>query len=174
MLKGRKQLQSFVDVSVVVPDDRSRIPQIQWTVDNEKKAEYVRKYFGKKLICTDRVDLSALDILSTYAEQECIENLFRVSKNTDHFSVRPQFHWTDQKIRVHVMICLMGIAVVEVLRRKMAEAGLKYSKEALIEKLATIRDGWVIRDMKQAERVLEDMDEEQQKLMDIVGKLSTT
>ena len=174
VLKGRKQLQSFVDVTVVVPDDRSRIPQIQWTVDNEKKAEYVRKYFGKKLICTDRVDLSALDILSTYAEQECIENLFRVSKNTDHFSVRPQFHWTDQKIRVHVMICLMGIAVVEVLRRKMAEAGLKYTKEALIEKLATIRDGWVIRDMKQAERVLEDMDEEQQKLMDIVGKLSTT
>ena len=158
VLKGRKQLQSFVDVSVVIHDDSGKNPEVIWSIDDEKKTAYVSKYFGKKLICTCRSDLSMLDILSTYAEQECIENLFRVSKNTDHFSIRPQFHWTDQKIRVHVMICLMGIALVEVLRRKTAEAGLVYSKEALIDKLVTIRDGWVIRDMKQAERVLEDMD----------------
>ena len=173
VLKGRKQLQSFVDITVETSADYNTDPKVTWCIDNERKAAYIRKYFGKKLICTNRSDLSVQDILSTYAEQECIENLFRVSKNTDHFSVRPQFHWTDQKIRVHVMICLMGIAVVEVLRRKIAEAGMVYSKEALIEILATIRDGWVIRDMKQAERVLEDMDEEQQKLMEIVQSLVT-
>ena len=173
-LKGRKDLQSFVDVSVVISDDSCQIPKVVWGIDNEKKTAYIRKYFGKKLITTNRNDLSMLDILSTYAEQECIENLFKVSKNTDHFSIRPQFHWTDQKIRVHVMICLMGIAAVEVLRRKTKEAGLEYSKEALIDKLASIRDGWVIRDMKKAERVLEDMDEEQHKLMEIVEKLNAT
>lgn len=172
VLKGRKQLRSFVDVSVVIPDASGSDPKVIWCINEENKAAYIHKYFGKKLICTNSSDLSLSDILSTYAEQECIENLFRVSKNTDHFSVRPQFHWTDQKIQVHVMICLMGIAVVEVLRRKMEEAGLVYSKEALIEKLATIRDGWVIRDMKHAERVLEEMDEDQQKLMDIVHNLS--
>ena len=170
-LKGRKQLQSFVDVSVVISSDPGTNPKVTWIIDDERKAAYIRKFFGKKLICTNRGDLSVLDILSTYSEQECIENLFRVSKNTNHFSIRPQFHWTDQKIRVHVMICLMGIAVVEVLRRKTAEAGMVYSKEALIEKLATIRDGWIIRDMKKAERVLEEMDDEQRKLMDIVNNL---
>lgn len=173
VLKGRKQLQSFVDITVVMSADPDTDPKVAWNIDAEKKAAYIRKYFGKKLICTNRNDLSVQDILSTYAEQECIESLFRVSKNTDHFSIRPQFHWTDQKIRVHVMICLMGIAVVEVLRRKMAEVGMVYSKEMLIEKLATIRDGWVIRDMEQAERVLEAMDEEQEKLMEIVKNLVT-
>ncbi len=172
VLKGRKYLQSFVDITVEMSADSVADPRVSWNIDDEKKASYIRKYFGKKLICTNRNDLSVKDILSTYAEQECIENLFRVSKNTDHFSVRPQFHWTDQKIRVHVMICLMGITAVEVLRRKTAEAGMVYSKEMLIEKLATIRDGWVIRDTKQAERVLEDMDEEQQKLMEIVKNLA--
>jgi len=67
----------------------------------------------------------------------------------------------------------MSITALEVLRRKIAEAGMVYSKEALIEKLATIRGGWVIRNMKQAERVLEDMDKEQQKLMEIVKNLVT-
>lgn len=170
-LKGRKQLQSFVDVSVSVPADPLGSPEIKWKIDEEKKAVYVRKFFGKKLICTNRRDLSALDILSTYSEQECIENLFKVSKDPDHFSIRPQFHWTDQKIRVHVMMCLMGITVAEIFRKKAEDAGMTYTKEALIEKLATIRDGWVIRDMKKAERVLEDMDEEQRKLMEIVEKL---
>lgn len=170
-LKGRKQLQSFADVSVVMSSDLDTNPKVTWMIDEEKKTAYVHKYFGKKLICTNRSDLSPLDILSTYAEQECIENLFRVSKNPDHFSIRPQYHWTDQKIRVHVMICLMGITIVEILRRKIEEAGMIYSKEALIEKLVTIRDGWVIRDMKQAERVLEEMDDEQRKLMDIVENL---
>ena len=69
------------------------------------------------------------------------------------------------------MICLMGIAVVEAVRSKMAEAGMVYSREALFEKPETIRDGWVIRDMGQAERVLEEMDDEQRKLMDIVQNL---
>ena len=46
------------------------------------------------------------------------------------------------------------------------------TKEALIEKLTTIRDGWVIRDTKRAERILEEMDEQQQKLMNIVEKLN--
>ncbi len=107
------------------------------------------------------------NILSTYTEQECIENLFKISKNPDHFSVRPQFHWTDQKIRVHVMLCMFAVAAAEVLRKKMEENGLVYTREALIEKLKTIHDGWIISDMKKADRVVEQLDEEQEKLLNI-------
>ena len=46
------------------------------------------------------------------------------------------------------------------------------TKEALIEKLVTVRDGWVIRDRKSAEKIFEEMDEQQQKLMNIVEKLN--
>lgn len=166
-LKGRKNLASFVDVSVQIPSDPDGMPVITWRIHEDKKAEYTRRYFGKKLICTDQTELSVLDILSTYTEQECIENLFKVSKDPDHFSIRPQFHWTDQKIHVHVMLCMIAVTVAEVLRKKMEDNGLVYTKEALIEKLATIHDGWIIRDLKKADRVVERLDEEQQKLLDI-------
>ena len=172
-LKGRKNLSSFVKVNVQIPSDSDGMPLISWVIDEEKKAEYMRRYFGKKLICTDQADLSASDILSTYTEQECIENLFKVSKNPDHFSVRPQFHWTDQKIQVHVMLCMFAVAAAEVLRKKMEENGLVYTKESLIEKLATIHDGWIIRDMKRADRVVEQLDEEQEKLLNISLALAT-
>lgn len=167
VLKGRKNLSSFVEVSVQIPSDSDGMPLITWMVHEDKEAEYTRKYFGKKLICTDQTSLSAFDILSTYTEQECIENLFKVSKNPDHFSVRPQFHWTDQKIHVHVMLCMFAVATAEVLRKKMEENGLVYTKEALIEKLSTIHDGWIIHDMKKADRVVEHLDEEQEKLLAI-------
>lgn len=174
VLKGKKNLVSFVDVSVQIPSEPGALPFIKWEVNEERKAEYTRKYFGKKLICTDQTQLSVFDILSTYTEQECIENLFKVSKNPDHFSVRPQFHWTDQKIHVHVMLCMIAVTVAEVLRKKVEDQGLAYTKEALIEKLATIHDGWIIHDMKKADRVVEQLDDEQRTLLNIALSLNAS
>ena len=97
---------------------------------------YVTVNLEKLIVRTSgqsKTELSAGDILSTYTEQECIENLFKVIKNPDHFSVRPQFHRTDQKIHVHVMLCMFAVAAAEVLRKKMEENGLVYTKEPLIE-----------------------------------------
>ena len=166
-LKGRKNLASFVEVSVQIPSDSDGNPFISWQIHEDKEAEYTRKFLGKKLVCTDQKELTMLDILSTYTEQECIENLFKVSKNPDHFSVRPQFHWTDQKIHVHVMLCMFAVTLAEVLRRKVEENGLKYTKESLIEKLSTIHDGWIIHEMNKANRVVEQLDAEQEKLLNI-------
>lgn len=100
------------------------------------------------------------------------ENLFKVSKNPDHFSVRPQFHWTDQKIHVHVMLCMIAVSVAEVLRKKVEDQGLVYTKEALIEKLATIHDGWILHDLKKADRVVEQLDDEQRALLEIALSLN--
>lgn len=65
------------------------------------------------------------------------------------------------------MLCMFAVAAAEVLRKKMEENGLAYTKESLIEKLTTIHDGWIIHDMKKADRVIEQLDEEQRKLLDI-------
>ena len=169
LLKGRKGLEAFISIEVVF--DENKPTSVKYLLDEEKKQAYIRKYFGKKLICSSKTDHDMTDILSIYAEQECIENLFKVSKDPDHFSVRPQFHWTDQKIRVHVMMCMMALSIAEVFRRKTEDAGSIYTKEALIDKLSTIRDGWLIRDLRKVDRVLEDMDEEQKTLMAVVDNL---
>ena len=62
---------------------------------------------------------------------------------------------------------MIALTIAEVLRKKVEDNGLVYTREALIEKLATIHDGWIIHDLKKADRVVEQLDEEQQKLLDI-------
>ena len=72
------------------------------------------KYYGKHLLVTDQDDWTTEKILNVYRDQEYIERFFRDSKDTSHFSVRPVFHWTDQKIRVHVMMCYLGLTLCRV------------------------------------------------------------
>ena len=70
------------------------------------------------------------------------------------------------------MLCMFAVTIAEVLRKKVEDQGLVYTKEALIEKLATIHDGWILHDMKKADRVVEQLDDEQRALLDIALSLS--
>ncbi len=120
--------------------------QATLTIDEDSKRAYCRKYYGKKLTVTDRIQWSTERILSEYAGQECIENgIFRLSKNTEHFSVTPQHHWTDDKIRVHVFICMLSLTLAEVLRMKLEEADVKVSTTAILDLLALVRKAVIMR-----------------------------
>ena len=68
----------------------------------------------------------------------------------------------------------LGDRVRMLIRGLKAPSGSRESKEALIEKLATIHDGWIIHDLKNADRVVEQLDEEQKKLLDISLALATS
>ncbi|MFO0795585.1 MAG: hypothetical protein U0586_16155 [Candidatus Brocadiaceae bacterium] len=57
---------------------------------------------------TDRHDWDTADIIKAYYGQSKIEHAFKNLKNPYHLALKPQFHWTDQKIRVHFFICVLG------------------------------------------------------------------
>lgn len=61
------------------------------------------------------------------------------------------------------MLCVITVTRAEILRRRVEGKGFNYTKGALIEKLATIRDGWIIHNLKKADRLLEESDDEQEK-----------
>jgi len=95
--------------------------------------------FGKKAIITDQSDWNTEDILSSYFSQSDIEKVFRHVKNTDHHTIRPQFHWTDQKIHVHVFICLLGFMLTCLLQKELQEQGFIAEKEKIIDTLMKVR-----------------------------------
>ena len=49
---------------------------------------------------------------------------FRQLKDRHVVSFSPMFHWTDQKIRVHVFYCVVALAIAHLMRRQAAQAGL--------------------------------------------------
>ncbi len=95
-----------------IPDTKV-VKSVSLSVNESKKQSMINKYYGKHLLITDHDDWTTCQIHTTYRDQQFIERFFRDTKDTDHFSVRPSYHWTDQKIRVHVMICL-GLALCRV------------------------------------------------------------
>ena len=168
----KEYLKEFVSLSLEKTDD---VYHVSINIDKEKEAAYIKKYYGKKLTCTDHTEWSTIEILDRYGDQECIENsIFRVSKDTDHFAIRPQFHWTDPKIKVHVFCCLAAITIAEALRMKCEQKGFHMTKAVLLDRLHSIRDAWVSYKGKKLVRKLEEIeDPEIASLWEFVSNLLT-
>ena len=167
---GNQFASEFSSISIELQEHNElKSYQIKLTIDNELKESYCNKYYGKKLTCTDYTSWSTSDILSEYANQECIENnIFKVSKDTRHFSVRPQYHWTDDKIRCHVFICLSAMIIAEMLRMRMEKAGLKLTKSAMLNKLSLINDGWIYNEGKKVVRAMGELDSNQKRMWNVI------
>ncbi len=58
--------------------------------------------------------------------------------------MQPQYHWTDQKIKVHTFICLTGLLLSQLLWKKAKDLGYNYSIESLIDILSDIRKADIV------------------------------
>ena len=159
-------LRDFCFVTLVVETNRR---YFLFCVDQKKKDAYCRKYYGKKLTITDHTDWTTQQILKEYCNQECIENdIFKVSKDPDYFHVRPQYHWTDDKIWMHVFICLGAMSLGELLYVKLKGEGIDLSKKKMLTELNNIKDGWMYKGGKKVDRRMEHLDSDQEKLWNAV------
>lgn len=143
---------------------------IIYEIEEGRKEEIAAKYFGKKLTITDREDWGTGEILGAYYEQDCIEKIFRDTKDSSHFSICPIYHWTDQKIRVHIFICLLGLTLTMVLRKELQMRGINISKDQLMERLSLIRQCWVKGEGNKIVKVMEEMDEQQSEIWEIISE----
>ena len=63
---------------------------------------------GRVVLITDRHDWSTAAIIQAYYGQSHVEAALGHLKDPVRLALRPQFHWTDQKLHVHVFTCLLG------------------------------------------------------------------
>ena len=169
-ITSQQYMDEIFEIRMTV--DEGIVKNIEYLVNESRKHEIVRKYFGKKLILTDRSDWDTDEIVSIYREQDCIERIFKASKDNDHFSIRPQYHFTDQKIRVHIFCCLLGLTLASILQKEVANYGIKISKNQLLDKLSGIRRCWIKKnDSNKAVCVLEEMDDFQVELWDAIQSI---
>ena len=94
---------------------------------------------GKTLLFTDLHHWSDVDIVRGYRSQHHVEASFRAMKDPHHICLRPQYHWTNQKIEVHVFCCVLALMLVSLLKRELNQQGIQGSIPGLIEELGKIR-----------------------------------
>lgn len=137
---------------------------------NEARYEQLKtEVLGKKILFTDQRDWNEREVIEAYHGLGRIERVFRHLKNPYHLAVRPQFHWTDQKIRVHTFCCLLGQILVGLVQRKATAAGIKVSSDQLLDDLSRIREALIIeksgeRGRPRVRRQLEEMTEDLKQL----------
>jgi transposase len=95
---------------------------------------------GKTILFSDQDDWSDAQIVRGYRSQHHVEAAFRELKDTEHLALRPQRHWTDQKIRVHVFYCVLALTLCGLLRRELHNKGINRSLVAILEDLGQIKE----------------------------------
>jgi len=75
------------------------------------------------VLVTDRHDWSTAEIIRAYHGQSAVEALFAHLKDPVHLALRPQHHWTDQKLHVHVFTCVLGLLLASLLHLRARRAG---------------------------------------------------
>jgi transposase len=135
----------------------------------------VEEKLGLRIIITNRHEWTSQEIITAYYGQSKIEHAFKNMKNPYHLTLKPQYHWTEQKIKVHYFICVIGYLLSSII---WGEAKLKASYagslDNLLDMLNNIRLGTILEESKKtgkpkATYKLEEMTEYEKKIMQVLG-----
>jgi len=162
-------------ISTTLTGDEPADLRLTWRTKPKARAELEAELFGKRILFTDKTDTATTTaiVVADYRSQETVEGDFRQMKDRRVVSFSPIFHWTEQKIRVHVFYCVLALTVARLMVRDAETAGMHLSVRALLDSLAGIEETVLIypgeRGRPRARRMLTDMDPDQQRLYDLFG-----
>jgi transposase len=104
-------------------------------IDIDKVNESKKKdgFFG--FYCNNK-ELSSLEILNNYKMLWQIEESFRCYKST--LDIRPIYHWTDNRIEGHIMMCFISFYILRVIQKLLNDKSITISPNIFFTSLKKI------------------------------------
>ena len=180
--RSRKVVEAEID-QIVAPRWVQRVLRVElrgstpkdltldFALDPDARAVLEEEVFGKRVLITDRRDWTIAEVITAYRSQWEVEAGFRQLKDHDYIAVTPMFHWTDQKIAVHLFSCVLALSVLRLLTRDVHQAGLSLSTGEIMRELADIQETVLLYPSTggrpRVRRVLTEMTATQERLYDI-------
>ncbi len=143
---AHKQVQAILsgrhmkDLVVVDVSTKKGTPHLSYRVDQTAWNRLQHTLLGKNILFTDQESWSDEAIVRAYRGQYHIEEAFKRMKNPHFVSWRPLHHWTDQKIRVHALYCVLALLLSSLLRRTLAQKGIEMSIVKILGTLSRIKE----------------------------------
>lgn len=126
--------------------------------------------FGKNILITDRHDWSTDDIVKLSLDRYKVEKAFRQTKDDDLVSLMPLYHWTDSKIRCHILCCVVALAYIRLIERKLSNSGVEISAKTAMETMHTLHSCLVYHPRKRnPQRLIEDPTKSQAQILKAFG-----
>lgn len=135
-LKAR-HMKDLFEATVTESDG---LPAVAYRFVQEAWEKLQAELLGKTIIFTDNDEWTDADIVRGYRAQHHIESAFRQMKDPHCIALRPQHHWTDNNVRVHVFTCVLALMLVSLLRRDLHVKGMDLSIPRIMELLGSINE----------------------------------
>lgn len=116
------------------------LPRLAFSVNHDALEHLSRVELGKTFIVTDKDDWTTERIVSAYRGQHNVEDAFKDMNHMEFLNFRPQRHWTDQKVRVHALYCVLSLMLTALARRELSRGGLDVSTDKMLTELKRIRE----------------------------------
>ena len=128
-----------------------------------------KRAFGRTIIITDNHDWSTEEIAQAYSDRNKIEEQFRIA-NSELVKLMPQYHWTDQKLRMNLFTCVVSLTYLTLLKMKLMQSGLTISIPKAMEQLRKLRTSiFLQKRAKKPERILEEANATQLSILKALG-----
>jgi len=112
--------------------------RLNYHTDGHALEKLTATSLGRRILFTDNHEWTTEEIILAYRSQHHVEAAFRTMKNPYFVGWEPMYHWTDQKIRVHALYCVIALTLAGLLHREARRAGLDLSLEAVCQELSSI------------------------------------
>jgi transposase len=113
--------------------------------------------FGKNILITDRSDWSTDEIVLASLDRSIVEQSFRQTKDDDLVAMLPIRHFTDDKIRCHILSCIAALSYLRIIELRLHRANLDISASTAMERMHKLHSClcWSA-DKKKPVRILEE------------------
>jgi len=142
-LRGRQHLSQVLKVKLSRTNDHL---EVSYVFDQDAFTALHDSVLGRLVLMTDRHAWTTAEIISAYRGQSVVEAVFAHLKDPVHIALRPQFHWTDQKLHVHVFTCVLAYLLARLLHlRARQTCAYPHGMERLLDELDTVRRSTILR-----------------------------
>lgn len=125
-------------ISFAVTEDGGHLT-LEFNWHGEMLESLTQRKLGKTAFFTDRDDFSNEEIISAYRSAWHVEHAFRQMKDPDHLAVRPVFHWTDDRIRIHIFCCVLAYRLCCLIQKELDTMGIELSIDRILDETAKVK-----------------------------------
>ena len=147
--------------------------QFLYRKNHYRIGRYLQK-LGKNILITDQNAWSTEEIVRASLDRYMVEKAFRQSKDDDLVSVFPVRHWTDSKIRRHILTCIVALTYLRLIELQLQRSDLLLTAATAMEHMRLLHSClcW-IEGQQVPNRLVEDPTKIQAQILKAFGRQVT-
>jgi len=138
-ITDRYHVKGLLEIEVEEADEGYRVSARK----NFLAIEDAKTRFGKQVIFSNRETVTAGKLVAIYRDRAVVEDASRITKSDAWVKMDPAFHWTDSKIRVHALTCILALLLVRIAHKRAKAKGFEHGAERMMELLTGVHTAMV-------------------------------